>query len=154
MRGEKYCSGRRSRRIQWIFILFCACGRETLRGFKYKEPLNKTPTADDGSFPPIRRFEKREICRSRWRQRSHTDAGMPFVGTYSIPSFSNLVLTKNLSPSAAADLIRASSDFYENGLFALPPAGDQHISCSSIYFMIYFFPYMVNLRFFNFIRNF
>ena len=68
--------------------------------------------------------------------------------------FSNLVLTKNLSPSAAADLIRASSDFYENGLFALPPAGDQHISCSSIYFMIYFFPYMVNLRFFNFIRNF
>ena len=54
-----------------------------------KEPLNKSPTADDGSFPPILRFEKREI---------HTV----------FPRFSNLVLTKNLSPSTAADLIRAS----------------------------------------------
>ena len=55
----------------------------------FKEPLNKSPTADDGSFPPILRFEKREI---------HTV----------FPRFSNLVLTKNLSPSTAADLIRTS----------------------------------------------
>ena len=53
------------------------------------EPLNKPPTADDGSFPPILWFEKREI---------HTV----------FHRFSNLVLTKNLSPSTAADLIRAS----------------------------------------------
>ena len=55
----------------------------------YREPLNKSPTADDGSFPPILRFEKREI---------HTV----------FHRFSNLVLTKNLSPSTAADLIRTS----------------------------------------------
>ena len=55
----------------------------------FKEPLNKSPTADDGSFPPILRFEKREI---------HTV----------FHRFSNLVLTKNLSPSTAADLIRTS----------------------------------------------
>ena len=40
-----------------------------------REPLNKSPTADDGSFPPILRFEKREI---------HTV----------FPRFSSLVLTK------------------------------------------------------------
>ena len=62
-----------------------------------REPLNKSPTADDGSFPPIRRFEKREICRSRWRQRSHTDAGMPFAGTYSIPSFFKPCLDEKIS---------------------------------------------------------
>ena len=56
---------------------------------RYKEPLNKSPTADDGSFPPILRFEKREI---------HTV----------FPRFSNLVLMKNLPPSTAADLIRTS----------------------------------------------
>ena len=65
-----------------------------------KEPLNKSPTADDGSFPPILRFEKREI---------HTV----------FPRFSNLVLTKNLSPSTAADLIRTSltvhSTYYTTG---------------------------------------
>ena len=33
LQGEKYFSGRRSRRIKWIYILFCACGRKTLRGF-------------------------------------------------------------------------------------------------------------------------
>ena len=49
-----------------------------------KEPLIKSPTADDGSFPPILRFEKREI---------HT----VFL------RFPNLDLTKNLSPSTAAD---------------------------------------------------
>ena len=62
--------------------------KSSIKGNTLKEPLNKTPTADDGSFPPILRFEKWEICRSRWRQRSHTDAGMPFAGTQSIPSFS------------------------------------------------------------------
>ena len=55
----------------------------------YKEPLNKSPAADDGSFPPILRFEKWEIHKV-------------------FRHFSNLVLTKNLSPSTAADLIRAS----------------------------------------------
>ena len=30
---DRYFSGRRSRRITWISILFHACGRETLRGF-------------------------------------------------------------------------------------------------------------------------
>ena len=62
--------------------------KSSIKGNTLKEPLNKTPTADDGSFPPILRFEKWEICRSRWRQRSHTDAGMPFAGTQSIPPFS------------------------------------------------------------------
>ena len=30
-----------------------------------------------GSFPPILRFEKLEILRSRWRRRSLTDAACP-----------------------------------------------------------------------------
>ena len=62
--------------------------KSSIKGNTLKEPLNKTPTADDGSFLPILRSEKWEICRSRWRQRSHTDAGMPFAGTQSIPPFS------------------------------------------------------------------
>ena len=33
LQGVEYVSGRRSRRITWISILFHACGRETLRGF-------------------------------------------------------------------------------------------------------------------------
>ena len=53
------------------------------------EALNKSPTADDESFPPILRFEKLEIHKVFRR-------------------FPNLALTKNLSPSTAADLIRAS----------------------------------------------
>ena len=54
-----------------------------------KEPLNKSPTTDGGSFSPTLRFEKREIHRV-------------------FRLFPNLDLTKNLSPSAAADLIRRS----------------------------------------------
>ena len=57
----------------------------------YKEPLNKSPTADDESFPPILRFEKWEIHKV-------------------FRHFSNLVLTKSLSPSTADDSIRASLD--------------------------------------------
>ena len=67
------------------------------------EPLNKPPTADDGSFPPILWFEKREI---------HTV----------FHRFSNLVLTKNLSPSTAADLIRASLN---------PPAAFLHTTAAN-----------------------
>ena len=56
---------------------------------KSGEPLNKSPTADDGAFPPILRFEKWEIHKV-------------------FRHFPNLVLTKNLSPSTAVDFIRAS----------------------------------------------
>ena len=59
---------------------------------KSGEPLNKSPTADDGSFPPILRFEKWEIHKV-------------------FRHFPNLVLTKNLSPSTA-DLNRASQDIF------------------------------------------
>ena len=38
-------------------------------------------TRFDGSFLPLLRFEKFEICRSRWRRRRLTDAG-----TYRIPA--------------------------------------------------------------------
>ena len=66
----------------------------------FKEPLNKSPTADDGSFPPILRFEKREIHAAFLR-------------------LSNIVLTKNLSPSTAADLIRASLNIIASNYTAL-----------------------------------
>ena len=49
-------------------IAFDGCGTKRLMAnaagvhmTSSKEPLNKPPTADDGSFPPILRFEKREI---------------------------------------------------------------------------------------------
>ena len=48
-----------------------------------------TASADDGYFPPMRRFEKREIHKVFLR-------------------FPNLVLTKKLPPSTAIDSIRAS----------------------------------------------
>ena len=72
-----------------------------------REPLNKSPTADDGSFPPILRFEKREI---------HTV----------FHRFSSLVLTKNLSPSTAADLIRASLELTAILAQNLPQMGEIH----------------------------
>ena len=56
-----------------------------------RELLNKSLTTDDGSFPPILRFEKWAIHKV-------------------FRHFSNLVLTKSLSPSTADDSIRASLD--------------------------------------------
>ena len=56
-----------------------------------RELLNKSLTADDGSFPPILRFEKWAIHKV-------------------FRHFSNLVLTKSLSPSTADDSIRAPLD--------------------------------------------
>ena len=87
-RCSKSISGPYEWNSGFFWCIFVACCIPNLYSLP-KEPLNKSPTADDGSFPPILRFEKREI---------HTV----------FPRFSNLVLTKNLSPSTAADLIRAS----------------------------------------------
>ena len=55
------------------------------------ETLNQSPAEDDESFPPILWFEKLEIHPVFLR-------------------FSNLVLTKNLSPSILGDLFRASPE--------------------------------------------
>ena len=87
-RCSKSISGPYEWNSGFFWCIFVACCIPNIYSLP-KEPLNKSPTADDGSFPPILRFEKREI---------HTV----------FPRFSNLVLTKNLSPSTAADLIRAS----------------------------------------------
>ena len=54
-----------------------------------KEPLNKSSAAADGSFAPAMQFEKLEIHPVFLR-------------------FPNFYLWQNLSPSALADLIRAS----------------------------------------------
>ena len=56
-----------------------------------------------GPFPPILRFEKLEILRSRWRRRSLTDAAMPLRVHKVYLRFPNLDLTKNLSPNQLAE---------------------------------------------------
>ena len=61
-----------------------------------------------GSFPPILRFEKLEILRSRWRRRSLTDAACPLRVHTGFLHFSNLVSTKNPSPNALAELCSAA----------------------------------------------
>ena len=58
------------------------------------EPLNKSSAAADGSFDPTFQFENREIHKAFLR-------------------FPNFNLGQNLSPSALADLIRASLDLVE-----------------------------------------
>ncbi|MCI6808334.1 MAG: hypothetical protein MR887_09825, partial [Clostridiales bacterium] len=62
------------------------------------------PARFGGSFPPILRFEKLEILRSRWRRRSLTDAACPLRVHTVFLRFSNLGLTKNLSPNLLAEL--------------------------------------------------
>ncbi|MFR4069657.1 MAG: hypothetical protein ACLT1T_12640, partial [Oscillospiraceae bacterium] len=61
-----------------------------------------------GSFPPILRFEKLEILRSRWRRRSLTDAACPLRVHKVFLRFSNLGLAKNLSPNLLAELCGAA----------------------------------------------
>ncbi len=56
-----------------------------------------------GPFPPILRFEKLEILRSRWRRRSLTDSAMPLRVHKVYLRFPNLDLTKNLSPNQLAE---------------------------------------------------
>ena len=88
----------------------CLC-RGTEKGsalFHTRESLNKSPAAVVGSFSSAFRFEKLEILRSRWRQRSLTDAACPLRVHKVFLRFSNLNPPKNLSTSALADLIRAS----------------------------------------------
>ena len=63
----------------------------------------------DGSFPPILRFEKIEILRSRWRRRSLTDAACPLRVHTVFLRFSNLALAKNLSPNLLAELYGAAN---------------------------------------------
>ena len=55
---------------------------------RFKEPLNKSPSAVGGSFPPALRYQKREILRSRCRREPAYGCGIPLAGTYSIPPFS------------------------------------------------------------------
>ncbi|MCI6095542.1 MAG: hypothetical protein MR697_02480, partial [Clostridiales bacterium] len=45
--------------------------------FLVRQPRTIASARFAGSFPPILRFEKLEILRSRWRRRSLTDAACP-----------------------------------------------------------------------------
>ena len=60
----------------------------------------------DGSFPPILRFEKLEILRSRWRRRSLTDAACPLRVHTVFLHFSNLDLTKKSLAESACRIVR------------------------------------------------
>lgn len=67
-----------------------------------------------GPFPPILRFEKLEILRSRWRRRSLTDAACPSRVHKVFLHFSNLALTKNLSVNLLAKFCDAALEIFKN----------------------------------------
>ena len=49
------------------------------------ESLNKSSSAESGSFSPSVQFQKREILRSRCQRKLAYGCGIPLAGTYSIP---------------------------------------------------------------------
>ena len=78
--------------------------------FLVRQPRTIASARFAGSFPPILRFEKLEILRSRWRRRSLTDAACPLRVHTGFLRFSNLALAKNLSPDLLAELCGAASE--------------------------------------------
>ena len=86
---------------------FCARRLARVRKLCYTELRQHRAIASShfgGSFLPILRFEKLEILRSRWRRRRLTDAACPLRVHTVFLHFSNLALTKNLSPKLLAEL--------------------------------------------------
>ena len=72
---------------QQVRKAYSAFRRRARSAWRFRGALTKSSTAGGGSFPPILRFEKREIHKVFRR-------------------FPSLVLTKNLSPSTAGDFVR------------------------------------------------